>query len=195
MQLSILIPTVLERRKQFDDLVAFIRNIIDLEGLHEEVEILSICDDKEMTIGEKREALYQGAKGEYAWQIDDDDCINAQALRLILEAMEQKPDCITFYEACIIDGKEFRSNFSLTYPDWGEHIDGWDFVRTPFFKTPIKTEICRMVPIPHVRFGEDHLFARAIKPLLKTQVHIPKVLYYYIHNSSPHNERYGIKTD
>ena len=146
-----------------------------------------------MTIGEKRERLYAAATGLYSWQIDDDDCISPFAISAILEAAKMEPDCITFEENVSIDGMESRSNFSLQYADWGENQGGFDYVRTPFFKTPIKTSICQQVPIPHIRFGEDHAFARAIKPLLKTEVHIDKQLYYYNHVSSDHNTRYGIK--
>jgi hypothetical protein len=165
---------------------------VDLEGLNDEVEISYFCDNKEMTIGEKRERLYRQANGLYSWQIDDDDCISADAIPLILEVAKGNPDCITFQEHVTIDGNVYRSNFSLKYSDWWDDEDGFDYVRTPFFKTPIKTELCRTVSIPHERFGEDHAFARLIKPLLDTEVHIPRELYFYNHVSSPHNERYGI---
>lgn len=158
-----------------------------------------------MTIGEKREKLYRMADGLFSWQIDDDDCIPADAIPIIVDTIQyeccdlagHKNDrqCITFQEQCNIDGVASLSNFSLKYGDWGEDLDGFDHVRTPFFKTPILTSICQQVPIPHVRFGEDHAFARAVKPLLTSEVHIDKVLYYYNHISSPFNERYGIKQE
>lgn len=193
MILSILIPTVWERQEQFNKLYSFLQNILDLEDLNEQAELVTYCDNKEMTIGEKRGILYSDARGIYSWMIDDDDCIPADAITSILEAAKMDPDCITFEERVIIDGVESRSNFSLQYADWGENQEGFDYVRTPFFKTPIKTSICRKVPIPHIRFGEDHAFARAIKPLLHSEVHIDKQLYFYTHVSSDHKERYGIK--
>ncbi len=186
MLLSILIPTIIERQESFNQLVTFLHNIIDLNDLNGEVEIISLCDNKEMPIGEKRQALYDMANGDYAWQIDDDDCIASDAIPLILDSMPSQPDCITFQELCDIDGTRSESNFSLNY-------DGWDHVRTPFFKTPIKTSICKMVPVPQIRFGEDHQWAQKIKLYLKSEVHLEKFLYYYIHKSSPFNERYGIK--
>jgi len=150
-------------------------------------------DDKAMTIGKKREYLYQCADGIYSWQLDDDDAIDEDAIPLILAAMDTDADCITFQEACNIDGNLKASNFSLKYSDWGENIDGFDYVRTPFFKTPIKTSICLQANIPHIRFGEDIGFARNVYPLLKSEVHIDRALYYYNHISTPFNQRYGIK--
>lgn len=193
MLLSILIPTVWEREEQFNKLYRFLQNILDLEDLNEQVELVTYCDNKGLTIGEKREILYSDASGTYSWMIDDDDCIPADAISSILEATKSDTDCITFEERVIIDGVESRSNFSLQYADWGENQGGFDYVRTPFFKTPIKTVICQQVPIPHIRFGEDHAFARAIKPLLHSEIHIDKQLYFYTHVSTNHNERYGIK--
>jgi hypothetical protein len=192
IKLSILIPTIESRAQQFNRLIAFIENNIDKHNVRDGVEIISLCDNKERTIGEKREHLYQLAQGLYAWQLDDDDAIDPEAVPLILAAMETDPDCITFQEACNIDGNLKSSNFSLKYSDWGENIDGFDYVRTPFFKTPIKTALCQQAQIPHIRFGEDIAFARNIYPLLKTEVHIPLPLYYYNHDSTPFNERYGI---
>lgn len=194
IRLSILIPTTIDRTDQFNELVTYLHNIIDLEGLNDEVEIISLLDNKEMAIGEKRQALYDMANGEYSWQIDSDDQISPDGLREVIDAItDADPDCVTFQEKCLIDGVESFSNFSLKYDDWAENVDGWDHVRTPFFKTPIKTELCRKVPVPHLRFGEDHAWARKIKLYLKSEYHLEKFIYYYIHKSTPFNERYGIK--
>lgn len=193
IKLSILIPTILERNEQRDRLVRYLVNQIDLSGYSDEIEIYQIADNKEKTIGEKREILYKHAEGLYSWQIDDDDEIAPDAIQLIMEGIYWDHDCITFRERCLINGEQYKSNFSLKYADWGDQQDGYDFVRTPFFKTPIKTDICRRIAIPHIRFGEDHAFARLIRPHLESEYHIDQELYYYIHNSTPHNERYGIK--
>src|ERR1700743_3194000 len=98
--LSIRNPTVTDRSVQFERLRTYLQNQVDLEGLTEEVEILSMCDNKEMTIGEKRTKLYQMASGQYSWQIDDDDEIASDALRTIFKVIGENKDCITFEERC-----------------------------------------------------------------------------------------------
>lgn len=197
--LSILIPTVIGREDKYNSLFSVIMK--QIEALPENYRLLiSInkrVDNKEMTIGEKRELLYRQAAGDYSWQIDDDDSISDNAIKLILEAIKQNPDCITFREHCMMDGKEYKSNHSLEYADWegdGSRIleDGFHFHRTPFMKSVIKTEIARSVPIPHIRYGEDHQWAQALKPHLKTEVHIPEDIYFYQHQSSDPTERYGL---
>ena len=86
----------------------------------------------------------------------------------------------------------------MDYGDWEgdgqkELADGFHYHRTPFMKSVIKTEIARSVPIPWIRFGEDHQWSQALKQHLKTEVHIPEDIYLYQHTSTDFNERYGIK--
>lgn len=194
MILSICIPTTIDRAHFFTRIKSELNRQIKAEGLMEEIEILSVADNKEMTIGEKRNLLYAKCKGEYAWQIDDDDWIHPEGIRLIIGAAKEKKDCITFSEVVMWDGNKLESsNFSLKYNDWNNKQDGFDYVRTPFFKTPIKTEICKKVKIKDMRFGEDHAFAKDIKPLLKSETHINDFIYWYLHYNTPFKERYGIK--
>lgn len=196
--LSILIPTVVGREKEFNHLKNRLNEIFQKSNIKKgSVEVHVAIDNKEMTIGEKREKLYGIAKGLYSVQWDDDDDIHDEAIVLILRAIKQKPDCITYEEKVVIDGKELRSNHSMYYPDWegdgnGLFADGFHFHRTPFFKSVIRTDIAKRVPIPHIRYGEDHQWAQALNHLLDSEVHINEQLYHYIHNSSNPEERYGL---
>lgn len=172
----------------------FICNEHIIDNNFNPLQIVVYCDDRIMTIGEKREKLYQLSKCTHSFQVDSDDEISDNAIELILETIKSNldVDCITFEEYVEIDGRVQRSNHSLKYEDWADRQDGYDYVRTPFMKSVIKTEIAKNVPIPHIRFGEDHQWAQALKPHLKTEIHINQQLYRYIHISTPHNERYGI---
>ncbi len=153
---------------------------------------------KEVTIGEKRNDLYQRAKGKYVVQWDSDDWIAKDGVMQIVTALQNNPDvdCVTYEEHCDIDGKIFKSNHSLQYSGWygeGSHPlhDGFHYHRTPFFKDVIKTEIAKATQVKHERFGEDHLWAIDLYPKLKTEIHIEQPIYHYIHKSSNFNERYG----
>lgn len=162
--------------------------------LQDEVEILHLVDNKEMTIGMKRQKLYEMANGEYSWMIDDDDWVHYEAVPKIVAVLDGIADCIGFKELCVFDGKRLESScFSLKYSGWMDNHDGYNHVRTPFFKTPIKTELCLQVGVHDIRWGEDAVFAEEIYPHLKTMTFIDEWIYHYKHNASPHNERYGIK--
>lgn len=209
--LSILIPTVVGRENEYQKLMSKISSQYTLDtGITsklpsissmfirgKDVEVLFLKDNKEITIGEKREQLYQMASGDYSWQIDDDDDFADGAIEKILEAIKNNPDvdCITFKEKCIIDGVYHASNFSMKYPKWQDNVDGYSWVRNVFYKAVIKTSIAQSVPFEHIRFGEDERWGMALAPHLKTEYHIDEEIYHYLHNSTPHHERYGYDKD
>lgn len=152
---------------------------------------------KEISIGEKRNDLYKLSPAKYTVQWDSDDNIHPQGLKLIIEALQNNPDvdCCTYEEYIDMDGKIQRSNHSLKYDDWHDVYDGYDYVRTPFMKSVIKTEIAKSVPVPFIRYSEDYQWAKALKEKLKTEIHIDKQIYRYIHKSTNEIERYGLDRD
>jgi len=208
--LSILIPTVVGREAEVERLLNKVKGglawkevkIIDGKYERHIGECLSMPiwfeiykDDKSVTIGEKRETMYKGAKGLYSWQIDDDDDIADNAIQLILEAIKSNPEipCITFRERCMMNGEYKTSNHSIKYDCWRDNWDGYSYTRNPFFKDVIRTDIAKSVPIHNVRWNEDELFSKDIYPLLTDEIHIDKELYFYIYEpKDTHEERYGI---
>ncbi len=169
---------------------------IFIHYFHNGVEATVYTDDKILTIGEKRERLYLMAKGGYSWQIDSDDSIAFNAIELILNAIKSNPevDCITFRERCMMNGEYKTSNHSLKYSQWMDRSDGFDYVRSPFYKDVIRTDIAKSVPFEHIRFNEDERWSKALYPNLHTEIHINEELYYYNYEpKESHAERYGIK--
>lgn len=203
--LSILIPTVVGREEDCGELIMEITKQCMVLGhlLVEEsdwvrigeVEIAIKKDNKEMPIGEKREQLYQEAHGLFSWQIDDDDSIAPNAIELILNAIKSNPEipCITFKERCMINGEYKSSNHSILYSQWMDRSDGYDYVRCPFYKDVIRTDLAKSVPFEHIRYNEDERWSMAIKPLLTDEIHIDEELYYYNYEpKESHEERYGL---
>ena len=199
--LSILIPTIPEREKQFKAITAKLINQAFLCGSKDEVEFVFNSKPKgTISIGLKRDEMYKKAKGLFAVQIDDDDDVPDYFVETILRTIKNNSsvDCIGYYERCLINGVKKRSKISVLSKEWRENkipINGVDYLRTPFFKTPIKTELCQKTGVLDMRFGEDHDFAKRIFPLLKSESFINKVMYFYTANSltqQQHKERYGI---
>jgi len=210
LNLSILIPSTPDRRKDLSKLLDCISEQeytrkVDMFDIGElncsryydllcPIEILVFEDAKIMTIGEKRELLYKHANGEFSWQIDSDDLIAPNAIELILKAIKGNPDvdCVTFEERCQMNGAYKSSNHSLKYEKWQDNFDGFDYVRCPFYKDVIRTDIAKSVPFPFIRYNEDEQWSMALRPHLKTEYHIDKELYYYIYEpKETHEERYG----
>lgn len=193
IKLAILIPTVIGREAKLASLMSAIE-----PQLTNEVQVYTLCDNKEMTIGDKRTALYKASDGLFSVQIDDDDMIPEYYVEEVLKRINAFPDvdCIGYIEHCKWGGsRETFSDFSLRYSEWKDQKDNKEFahVRTPFHKTPIRTEIAKQVPFEPIRWGEDHKWSIAINPLLKTEVYIPKVMYIYQYEHENPKTKYGIK--
>ena len=109
-----------------------------------------------------------------------------------MKAAKHGMDCITFMEKCIFEDYEQTSNFSINYNEWSDNCDGYDHVRTPFHKTPIKTALCLKAGVKDMRYGEDHKFSKDIKKYLKTEYHINDYVYIYRYKHEEHKSKFGI---
>lgn len=178
-QLSILIPSLNSRSDLLERL---------LKSLYEQlfklidrwsVEIRVITDNGEMSVGDKRNQLMGKAQGRYVAFIDDDDTVSDRYLKDLTSAiLEGSPDCVSFKGLMTVDGhnpKEFW--FSTKYPLAAEG-DGV-YLRSPNHLCAVRSDIAKSVRFPAVNFGEDSSYAASIKPLLKREVSIDRILYYY----------------
>jgi hypothetical protein len=92
----------------------------------------------------------------------------------------------------MINGVYKSSNHSIKYDKWHDNHDGFDYVRTPFYKDVIRTDIAKQVPFEHIRWNEDERFNYALKPWLTEEIHIDEEIYHYIYNETNPTERYGL---
>jgi len=174
LKLSILICTINGREKKLDRLL----QILDKQKNRME-EILIEKDDKQMTTGAKRNILLQKAKGDYVAFIDDDDTVSEDYIPQILKAVRTNPDCVGIQG--IINSRATNTNkkftHSIKYKSW--FSDGVVYYRCPNHLNPIKRSIALSVGFPNITKQEDKAFSLAIRPLLKTEVCINNILYYY----------------
>lgn len=176
MILSILICTIPERQEKFNNLKKKLFNQIFEHKV--EVEVISICDNKEMTIGRKRNDLLQMAKGEYICFIDDDDDVSDDYVQLICSKTISKPDCIGTQGIITFDGTNQRQWYiSKDYGRWYEENNV--YYRTPNHLSPVKRELALQVGFPDVNFSEDNDYSHRLYPLLKTEEKIEKNIYFY----------------
>lgn len=188
-RLSILLCTVISRAQLFAKLHDHVKK--QAEG--KPVEIIVACDNKEISIGKKRQNLIEAATGDYVCFIDDDDMVSDDYVDRILAALESSPDCVGFLITCTTNGKNPRSAIaSMRYKEWAENVDGYAHVRTIYHKTPVRREIALKVGFPDLRYAEDKPYARGVTALVKTEAFIPNVLYHYRFRSEPFHAKYGI---
>ena len=191
MILSILIPTIVGREDKFNSLMISLESQI----YNKDVEICYYKDNKEISIGSKRQKLIEECSGEYIVFIDDDDSVSSKYVANILEQLYLKPDSVGFMIECMIDGKgPFMASASNKWEDWGENKAGFKYVRTPYQKTPIKREIALQIGYKDMRYGEDYDYSKRLKQsgLIKSEAFIDEVMYYYNFRYEDPKTKYGI---
>ena len=198
MILSILICTIESRKEKFDKLKQELERQIsffDQTIPSESIEVLSICDNKEISVGAKRQRLLELSTGEYVVFIDDDDWISETYLEKIIHAIHLFPDSIGFEIQCDISGVKTKAIASNRYSDWCEDRDGFKYCRTPYHKTPISREIAIEIGYNDIRFGEDYDYSFRLKKsgLIKNEVYINDVMYYYNFKYEDPKIKYGFK--
>jgi glycosyltransferase involved in cell wall biosynthesis len=173
IKLSILICTIPERH----NLLRRLTKILERQKTPE-VEIrIHDAGRGTMSTGEKRNKLIESAEGEYFCFIDDDDEVPEYYVSEILKATESKPDVISFIGYMTTD-KRNRQDFTIKL--------GSDYItknnhhyRFPNHLCAFKRDLVKHRKFPHTNIGEDYLWAVGLQPLLKTEVHINKVMYIY----------------
>src|SRR5690606_28377306 len=100
--LSILIATTRDRREMFKLLFFEFHK----QSQDKPVEVLYEEDNKEISIGAKRQKLLERAKGDYIVFFDSDDWPMPYYVDYILEALERKPDCVGFLIHMTTNGKK-----------------------------------------------------------------------------------------
>lgn len=131
------------------------------------------------TIGANRNAAIADAAGEYICFIDDDDLVPDHYVKRILEAIKDKPDVVGIRGHYILgQNKPELFIHSLDYNEW-KTVDGVH-QRCPNHLNPVKREIALQVPFPEKNYREDMEYSMALLPLLKTQVMVEGIMYFYL---------------
>ena len=176
-KLSILICSLKSR----ETLLMNLARILKMQG-DSRVEILSIIDNGEISIGEKRNKLLYSAKGEYVCFLDDDDMISPFYIPNILKALEKTPDCVGFKGIITQKNKEQKIFIhSIKYNSWYEENN--IYYRCPNHLNPIKKELAISIGFPNLYYHEDQNFSMRIKDLLKTEEFINDPIYFYYPNN------------
>ena len=187
MKLSILIPTLPQRKKMFNILRKNLTAQIDfVHSTHPslgQVEILFDSSKKflkgGLSVGAKRDALKCRATGEYLVFVDDDDMIAPNYLESILRLMESNPDIITFrslYKSSTYWG---IVDMNLNHAENEQMNDSTIVKRQPFHVCPIRTSIAQQHSFPDINNAEDWGWMVKVLTDCKTQSHSDQILHQY----------------
>ena len=179
MWLSIGICTVAERKTAFRRLVNHLYHQIRAISPRY-VEIL-VDDRPTLTIGEKRQALLERAKGHFVAFIDDDDWVSHDYISRVVSAIATDPDadCTSLVGTMTTLGaRPERFEHSLQYERW-ELVEGVHR-RCPNHLNAVKRELALQVGFVAKNHGEDSDYSERLRPLLKRETSTGSwPLYYY----------------
>jgi len=184
MKLSILVPSVAERRNTFlPKCLDMLYGQLELLSIEQQksVEVLFLIDNKERMLGSKRNNLIDIAQGEYIVFVDDDDRIESDYISSLLTATESNADVITFLASVSLNGDPAKiCHYSNKYAKDYNTTDTYH--RLPNHICCVKKEIAKRVPFLNIKNGEDSAYSKMLKAHLRTQTEINKVLYHYDYN-------------
>jgi len=175
-KLSILIPSLEERKPKFEQLKAELANQMGKRN----VEVLSLSDNRQMSIGQKRNMLLTQSTGEYVSFVDDDDMVSPDYIEKILNALTKNPDCSSLTgEIVFSDGYSRPFIHSLRYTQWIDDHEGKVYYRPPNHLNAVRRAIAVQVGFPPWNSGEDRSFSMGIRHFLKKEEWIEGVIYNY----------------
>lgn len=181
MKFLILICTLPERAAKLKRLTTTLdRQIANFNG-----EVSYKCHDagRSLTTGRKRNMLIEQSESDYFSFVDDDDNVSDHYVNSIMNAIYTGPDVVTF-DGWYTEHGMNRRNFTIKlgskyYEDPND--PNFYYHRFPNHLAVFKRSVVQHIKFPEVWQLEDYQWAEQIakRNLLKTEVHIPLMLYHY----------------
>jgi len=145
-----------------------------------DVELLVFLDNRQRTIGEKRDALVQMSRGEFIAFVDDDDDVADEYIAALVGAAERSSadvSVITFDQRASVNGAEAICSFSLRHRN--EPFAQPSFKRSAWHVCAWRGDMARRVRFPATNYGEDWAWAKHLVIDAKGEYHIDRVLHAY----------------
>ena len=143
------------------------------------IEILMLTDNKKMMLGHKRNCMVDIAQGQYVQFIDDDDRIEPDMFRSVLDAItESHADVITFLVSVSLNGEYPKPcKYSRHFTEDRNFPDHYE--RLPNHICVVNRELAMMASFPNILYGEDSAYSKLLAPHLESEYQISRVLYHY----------------
>ncbi len=160
---------------------------LEKQSLFLPVEILYLLDNKKRSVGGKRQALLDVARGRYVAYVDDDDDVADDYIDCLLSVIQAEewtgkaPDVITFDQACDIAGSFGIVRFGLGNPN-NDFVTGRITLRNAWHVCAWRRDLAQTARFPDMMDGEDWQWAEQLCLKAQTSAHIDKVLHLYRFN-------------
>jgi len=185
--LSILIPTLVDRSIFFNRIVNQLENQIIDNNLENKIEVVAFLDNFENSIGYKRNKLLEKSTGKFTCFVDDDDILSDEYCKTISDIIDNNENIqhIGFKVKLFINGKERQPVYhSLKYKGW--YRDKGAYYRETTTLNPILSSISKQFKFSEINMGEDKKWVDLLieSKLLKEEYFIDEFMYHYYYNKS-----------
>ena len=188
---SILITAIPER---FNTVQPLLFNLLETQGVarNNEIELIYLLDNRRRTVGAKRNALLDMARGEYISQIDDDDAVAPTYVDTIYKAIartrrsQPQADVICFPQRATLapGGAVHQCTYSLKnktrelLPTGTPNVFNWS--GPPAHTMVWRSGIAKACQFPDKQFQEDTAWVDKCCALAVTEAQIGvEPLYFY----------------
>ena len=179
--LSVLIPATPKRYlSHLFPLWQKLQRQVDALEREDAVELLVFLDNRQRTIGEKRDALVQISRGKFVAFVDDDDDVADNYIETLVKAIDAHGDdisVVTFDQLAVINGVSAICSFSLLHRN--EAFAQPSFKRSAWHVCAWKGDLARKYRFPASNYGEDWAWARHLVIEAIKELHINSVLHSY----------------
>jgi len=179
--LSILIPSVPVRRTAAEALQTKLIAQADAAGV--DAEILCLSDNFRRSIGLKRQALLDIARGDYVAYCDDDDDVTDTYMAALAAAASRGQDVITFEQHATWNGHRSTVEFRLGAED-REFAPGGRTLRGPWHSCAWRRRLVTNCQFPDKNWGEDYDWVRQARRCVRSESHVRAVLHIYCHSDA-----------
>jgi hypothetical protein len=185
IKLSILIPTLPNRLELF--YLPLIKILLKQIEPYNNIELISLFDNKKRTIGRKRQNMIDIIQGEYVCFIDDDDRISDDYIKLIMDTLDNNPntDCVVFW-SCINQPNMEDKIVKFGFEEGNNlpcHVHVW------------KSSIVKKYEYKNINHGEDNDWINRAKNDIHHLSKINKILYYYDARYNTTSETVGLSEE
>ena len=187
IKLTIGIPSLPERSEEY--LTPLFLRLKKQIGDAKDIEVISIMDNRVMTVGRKRTLLFNIAQGKYTCIIDDDDDVTDDFVETMRKVISEdlNVDVICYNQDANIDGKSWIIKTSLNYnrqfpfdqlmvDQFGNSVTCH---RPPWHWCAWKTELAKSIPFGDSNTQEDTIFVLDAISRAKTEFIVDKVMCIY----------------
>jgi hypothetical protein len=181
---SVLLLGVPDRIDNLKKILSKLENQIKENSLQDEVEILALIDNKNRTVGAKRQNLLDISEGKFLAFLDDDDDFADDYIKEIVNAIKinVNVDVISFNQETHINNDPPNIvYFGLKYENT-EYRPGIPVYRKPFHMCAWNSNLTKQVKFNNISLTEDWSWIEQLCKIAKTEYHIDKILHYYIYN-------------